>query len=310
MIHPAGTLILLPTTVGDPIRVLDAESLEPTDTRVQLPEGASTIDGDLSPDGSRLAVLATLSGQPVQWDTGATHVIVLDVVDGAPVADSAQVVPLIEPGEDIESPNGAAKWLRWADADTWFIESETVSTKRGQFISTEGSALFASSDIGWGWGLVPLEYGMLRVRNGGLEIVGRDGVAVDGDPAPPNDYVDRILALDGLVDVPAFEVPTMTTESLAIRPIDLIEARETSGFPDSTAPSPAEPEPALDPGVQASPAGEPEPAVASTPTTQGGRTWPWLLGAGLLAGIVLIAGIAISRRRGASSPEGQQPAIR
>ena len=131
VIHPAGTVMLLPTSVDDPLRVLGAEDLEPLDVDVALPAGASTIDGALSPDGSRLAgLLATLSGQAVQWDTGATHVIVLDVVDGTPVSDGIEVLALIEHGDGIESASGAAKWIRWADADTWFIESETVSTKR------------------------------------------------------------------------------------------------------------------------------------------------------------------------------------
>ena len=308
VIHPAGTVILLPTSMDDPLRVLDADDLEPRDVAVALPAGASTIDGALSPDGSRLAVLATLSGRAVQWDTGATHVIVLDVVDGIPISDGVEVLPLNEPGDDIESASGAAKWIRWADADTWFIESETASTKKGQFIGTDGVTLLAPTDIGWGWGLVPLDGGMLRVRNGGLEIVGRDGVAVDGDPAPPRDYVDRILALDGLVDAPTLDVPTMNTDALSIRPVDSVDVGTQTAPSESSAPTPAEPEPTLDTNSQTS-AAQPDQTGGSTSNGDGGGSWPWLLGAGLLAGALLIGSVALFRRRRASSLLRREPTI-
>ena len=308
VIHPAGTVMLLPTSVNDPIRVLGAEALEPLDVDVVLPAGASTIDGALSPDGSRLAVLATLSGQAVQFDTGATHVIVLDVVDGIPISDGVEVLPLIEPGDDIESASGAAKWIRWADADTWFIESETVSTKKGQFIGTDGVTLLGPTDIGWGWGLVPLDGSMLRVRNGGLEIVGRDGAAVDGGPAPPSEYVDRTLALDGLVDAPTFDVLTMNTDALSIRPVDSVEVGTDTTPSESSALAPAESEPMLDTNSQPSPA-EPDQTGGSTPNDEGGGSWPWLLGAGLLAGALLIGSVALSRRRRALSLVGREPTI-
>ena len=79
-----------------------------------------------------------------------------------------------------------------------------------------------------------------RVRNGGLEIVGRDGVAVDGDPAPPSEYVDRILALDGLVDAPTFDVPTVDTDALSIRPVDSVEVGTETTPSESSAVAPAE----------------------------------------------------------------------
>lgn len=307
VIHPAGTVLLLPTTIGDPLRVLDAESLELTEIEVRLPDGASTLDGDLSPDGSRLAVLATLSGQPVQWGTGATHVIVLDVVDGIPISDGVEVVPLNDASDDIERSNDAAKWIRWVDADTWFIESETASTKKGQFVRTDGSTLLASTDIGWGWGLVPLDGGVLRVRNGGLEIVGRDGVAVDGDPAPPSDYVDRILAIDALVGAPTFGVPMMTTDALAIKAVEPVEVSETPPPPESSTLAPEEPATALDSSGQDPTAAEPEQAVTSASNGGGRDPWPALRGAGLLVGALLIGGVALSRRRRASSVASREP---
>ena len=204
--------------------------------------------------------------------------------------------------------SGAAKWIRWADADTWFIESETVSTKKGQFVATHGVTLLASTDIGWGWGLVPLNSGMLRVRNGGLEIVGRDGVAVDGDPAPPSEYVDRILALDGLVDAPTFDVPTVDTDALSIRPVDSVEVGTETTPSESSAVAPAESEPTLDTNSQTS-AAEPDQTGGSAPNDGGGGSWPWLLGAGLLAGALLIGSVALSRRRRASCLVGREPTI-
>lgn len=217
-------------------------------------------------------------------------------------------MPLNEPGDDIESASGAAKWIRWADADTWFIESETASTKKGQFIGTDGVTLLAPTDIGWGWGLVPLDGGMLRVRNGGLEIVGRGGVAVDGDPAAPRDYVDRILALDGLVDAPPFDVPTMNNDALSIRPVESVDVGTQTTPSESSAPAPAEPESTLDTNSQTSEA-EPDQTGASTSNGDGGGSWPWLVGAGLLVGALLIASAALFRRRRAASLLRREPTI-
>jgi hypothetical protein len=288
VIHPAGTVLLLPTAVGDPIRALAVRDLQPIGTDLALPGGASTLDGDVSPDGSRLAVLATLSGRAVEWDTGATHVITIDLVDGLPVAASTEVLALSEPGDDIETGTGAAKWIRWIDAETWIIESETVSTKTATIVGADGAQLLAPTDVGWGWGLVPLDAGVLRVRNGGLEIVARDGAVTSGDPAPSSGYLDRILALDRLEDAPTFVVPTSSVEALTIVPVE--------------AASPSEPDQPNEEvervaGTAAGPAtGAPS---APAPESAGERVLPWVVGGGLVLAAVLILGRVRRRRRAA-----------
>lgn len=309
VIHPARTVLLLPTVVGDPIRTLSADDLEPTGNDAPLPDGASTLDGDVSPDGSKLAVLATLSGRPVEWDTGATHVITFDLVDGIPVAESVGVVPLTERGEDIESRNGAAKWIRWTDADTWIIESETMNTKMVEFVSTDGAQVLPPTDVGWGWGLVPLDAGALRARNGGLELIARDGTALGGDPAPSNEYVDRFLALDRLVDAPRFEVPTTAVGTLTITPVAVSGGTESDQpVGDSEQVAEPDPEPSLrgdEPSVA-----ESEPSAALVTGSEGDGVVRWTVGGGLVLAILLILGRVLLRRRTGIADVGREPAIR
>lgn len=308
VIHPDGAVLLLPTAVGDPIRALSIDDLEPTGVDVALPDGASTLDGDVSPDGSRLAVLATLSGRPVEWDTGATHVVIFDLVDGVPVATGIEVVALTEPGDDHESRNGAAKWIRWTDPETWIIESETTSTKSAQFVSTDGAQVLTPTNVGWGWGLVSLDAGVLRARNGGLEIIAPDGTVTNGDPAPSSSYVDRILALDQLTDIPAFELPMTTVEPLAITPVDSVSGPD-SGQPDVDAG--LLPEPASEPGqfVKDPDAGDLG-GVAPATGSQGGSVLSWIVGAALILATLLTLGRVLLRRRATAGDAAEQPAIR
>jgi hypothetical protein len=220
VIHPEGTVLLLPASVGDSIRTLSSTDLELIGDDFRLADGASSLDGDVSPDGSRLAVLVTLSGRPVEWDTGATHVVSVDLVDGVPVPNSAVTIELTSAGTDIESPSGAAKWIRWVDDDTWVIEYETVATKQAEIVATDGTQLLAPTDVGWGWGLVALDGGVLRARNGGVELLRRDGTSDLGDPAPSDAFLDRTLFLAGFVDLPPLELPTSRIEALSITPIE------------------------------------------------------------------------------------------
>ncbi|MEL6893040.1 MAG: hypothetical protein AAFP84_15720, partial [Actinomycetota bacterium] len=308
VLDPAGTVLLLPSVVDDPIGGLSADDLEAVGVEVSLPDGASTLDGDLSPDGSRLAVLATLSGEPVQFDTGATHVLVLDVVHGVPSGDDIDVVPLPDPGANIEAPGGATKWIRWVDADTWYVESETVSTKRAQLLRTDGTVILESIDVGWGWGAVPLDAGVLRVRNGGLEIVGLDGVAVDGDPAPPAEYTDRILALDGLVDAPTIDLPAPATEVLEITPV----AAAATGTPatDTTVPTTVAGSSTLgvDGGAvsDVGDSGAASEGAAVSADADGSGSWWWVAGA---SGAVLIAvAVFVLRRRRVAPAHDHAPA--
>lgn len=233
VLHPQGTVILLPTAVDEPVRTLASDGLRPAaGAEVDLPSGSSAIDGDVSPSGSRLAMLVTLSGGPVRWDTGATHVVTVEVDDGVPVAGTAVTVELAASGGTIEDRRGAAKWIRWVDDSTWVIESETRSSKLMEFVATDGSQVLGQTNVGWGWNLTPLSSGVLRARNGGVEVVGRDGTAVVGDPAPLPDRVDRQITLAHLIDAPAFQVAgAHPIEPPTITPI------AASGSPSAASPN-------------------------------------------------------------------------
>ena len=240
VVHPAGTVILLPRVVGEPLTTLSSADLEPVAAgQIDLPDGASLIDGDVSPDGARLVMLATLSGSPVQHDTGATHILVADLLDGVPVADSLTTIELAPPGVNTADGHGAAKWIRWIDDATWVIERETLNTKYMEMVSTTGTLLFEPIDLGWGWGLAPLEDGLLRTRNGGVEVLGSTGSVTPGDPAPRPDYVTRIISVAALVNPPAF--PTDAVDpipALTITPIEVVGHSAPDTAPD-TAPDAA-----------------------------------------------------------------------
>jgi hypothetical protein len=288
VIHPSGKVLLLPSLADRPIRVLAGVDLAEETSMRALPDGASAIDGDVSPDGSKLAVLTTMSGEEVEWNTGGTHVVTLDLVDGSPVAGSAIVTPLSERTSTLDGPDGAARWIRWLDDQTLIIESETMSSKLVEFIGVDGTQVLPATDVSWGWGLVPIDAGMLRTRNGGLEVIDRRGVATMGDPAPVREYVDRLLALDHLVDLPAFELPPPTAAALKITPVtDLAEVDDADA---STSEEPTSPD------SQATQA----PAVNS----DGDRAWwPWAVVAALVGGAILAVGL-IGRRRSSAATHG------
>lgn len=232
VLHPSGTVLLLPTSVGEPVRTLSSHDFEPIAAgEVRLPEGASVIDGDVSPDGSQLAMLVTLSGLPAAYDTGATHAVTFAVVDGIPVAGTESIVTLALPGTTIATAEGAAKWIRWFDNASWVIERETIVTKRIEVISTDGTQVVAPTDVGWGWGLAPIESGVLRSRGGGLEVFGLDGSTTDGDPAPKGEYFERRLSVSSLVLAPDFLTVAAPIEALTITPLGLddVSVTETTG---------------------------------------------------------------------------------
>jgi hypothetical protein len=218
------------------------------DSEVELPDGVAILDGDVSPDGSMLAMLATISGSPVEYDTGATHVISIPFIDGRLRAESMRTVQL-GPGD------GAAKWIRWQTTDRWAVERETSSSKVLEILATDGSPVSGPADIGWGWGLVPVPSGVLRARNGGVEVIGIDQLAVPGNPPPVDHYLDRRLALAGLVDVPDFTPrPSNPIAPLTITPV----------VADSDAPAPTEG------SSPPSTAGSPGSSVPTSPTEQAG----------------------------------------
>lgn len=225
-----GDVLLLPSRPGGAITRLSSDDLEELpDTEVELPDGVAIIDGDISPDGSMLAMLATIDGVAVEYDTGATHVVSIPLVDGRLQPESIRMV-------ELEPADGAAKWIRWQTGDRWVVERETPSSKVLEILATDGSRIFGPTDIGWGWGLVPVSSGILRARNGGVEVIGPDQPAVPGYPAPAEGYLDRRLAVAGLVDAPTFTPrPSNPIAPLRITPVVAAEAESTGTSPQTSA---------------------------------------------------------------------------
>lgn len=220
VIHPNGNVFLLPSSSDVPFQLASSADLVGVSVDDVLPQGAAVLDGDVSIDGTVLAMLATLDGRAIEWNTGATHVITVDLVDGVPVPGTASTVALRAPGDNRGSPTGGAKWIRWVDDGVWVVEHETNSTKMVEFVSTDGTQLLAPTDVGWGWGLAPLGDGVLRTRNGGVEIITPDGTSLHGDPAPLTNYIDRLLSVVALRGAPAFTpVPTAPVDVLTITPV-------------------------------------------------------------------------------------------
>lgn len=224
--HPDGTVIVLPSRSGVPLRTLDASSLRPLDGgETSLPDDVVALDGDVSPDGMRLVLLTAEIGS-LSYDAGATEVMVVELRDGVPTtAGEVDRVPLVDPGITYESDAGAAKWIRWVDDDTWVVERETIRTKRIELVGTDGSVVLPAFDAGWGWGLVPVDGGVLRTANGGLEVVRRDGEEVAGEPAPSTaPYLDRILSISAIADAPEFTPAPAPVEIPTIRDLPAVDA--------------------------------------------------------------------------------------
>ncbi len=235
VLHPAGTVLLLPRAADTPIRVVRAADLSVIeDVHLTMPAGASTLDGDVSPDGSQLAALATLSGRDVSWNTGGTHVILIDVADGQPTGAEPTVIEIADAGANIEAAAGAAKWIRWVDNSSFVIESETVSDKRIRIMQTDGTVLVDNIVVPWGWGLAPIPSGVLRTTNGGIQVVASDGTTADGDPAPDKNYIDRSLWLAPLVNAPDFVPVGDDAAQLEIRPVAAGTSIDRPGASDAT----------------------------------------------------------------------------
>lgn len=240
------------------------------DTEVDLPDGVAIVDGDVSPDGSMLAMLATIDGVPVEYNTGATHVVSIPLVDGRLQPESIRVI-------ELEPADGAAKWIRWQTGDRWVVERETLSSKVLEILSTDGSRILGPTDIGWGWGLVPVSSGILRARNGGVEVIAPDQVAVPGSPAPADGYLDRRLALAGLVDAPTFTPrPSNPIAPLQITPVA------------ATAPQ------ATETSSQSSTAGSTESQASAVPPVQSGDQETSNDGSSIVWGLLAAAVIAVA----------------
>jgi len=223
IVHDTGTVFLLPMTVDAPLRTLDGRDLEPIAAgELSLPAGTSTLDADVSPDGSRLAILATVDGTPVEWDTGATHVLVVQLVDGLPTQQPVDVVELVDPGSTIFTPGrGAAMIIRWLDDDTWIIESQTATNNRIRVVTSAGEQLVDNVYAAWGRTYAAIPAGALRTAHGGVEIFTADGTTIDGDPAPVFG-TGRGLWLAPLIDAPDFTYTPSTSDpnaAITITPV-------------------------------------------------------------------------------------------
>lgn len=93
-----------------------------------------------------------------------------------------------------------------------------------------------------------------------------------------------MLALDGLVDAPAFELPATTVEALTITPVDAAGGDEPNQVADR--PDAAEP---------------PTPVVPTTESASDSAL-PWFAAGALVLAAVLLVGRVLLRRR--SAPTG------
>ena len=213
--HPAGTAILLPVGAAA-LRAIDARDFTvPPLGDVALPDGASVGDAAISPDGSRLAMLATLDGTPAVGRTPNTHVLVVDLVDGVPVDGSVSVVALTP--ESVAWPEGPALHLTWVDESTWAIEHVGNDEDWIEFVSADGTQITPPTDVGSGEGLEPVPGGVLRRHANGVQSVTVDANLVDGDPEP-DDGFDRHLTVAGLRGAAEFAATDATPPAYAVTP--------------------------------------------------------------------------------------------
>ncbi len=183
VVHPSGTVFLLPTTGDGRLRTAAPGSGTAADPGfVELGDGVSVKSGAVAPDGDRLALLVTLEGRDVDpYAIVSSHVMVLDVMDGVPVAGTERLIEL--PVERDATDFGQPEEITWLDDETWVVERRTGVGHWIDVMETDGS-LVSSSAVDRGWGLLALDGSILRSPQAGLELVGRDGSTTDLVPAP------------------------------------------------------------------------------------------------------------------------------
>lgn len=213
VIHPSGSVVLVPSIAGGDLVTLSGARLNQR-SDVPLPLQMTGVNGGFSADGTRFAMLVTLTGDDAEYDTGATHVQTFDIVDGVATADGSAPVPL----DPAPFAGQRAQWIAWVDADTWAIESETDSTKILSWYATTGRRLSAH-DVGWGHDLVVFGDRIMRTRAGGIELIAADGASTALDPEPVDEYVDRLLDVTAAVNAPLITVESVAGTDLSIRPV-------------------------------------------------------------------------------------------
>ncbi len=220
--HASGSVLLLPSNAGGSILAVDSTDLSTERGRLAMPEEVAVLDGAVSTADDRLALLATVDGTNLEWDTGATHLILVSLDDGVPVALLGEPVPLKSPGARIESPEGAAKDVRWVDDHSLAVVIETMSEIRVTIIDEDGAVALPPTSTGWGSTPTSTSQGVLLARNGGVRLLNLDGTLVDGTPPPADERFGGELAIESIDDAPPFDPSAAPTEPLIIIPIDQV----------------------------------------------------------------------------------------
>lgn len=140
-------------------------ALEPSS---QLPLGATqaAVGAAISVDGSYLAVLLAEGQTQPTRTTGADTVTLVDLKGQAMVASTSFSLP---PGGP-----GIAEQLKWLDPDTLAVIRTYDPTMWLDVVDVDGR-LLSSTEIGRGWGGAVVGGRLLRLRDDGLQAVGRDG---------------------------------------------------------------------------------------------------------------------------------------
>lgn len=212
--HRSGTVIVLPWEVGADLSVLAGDDLVPVAAAdLDLGNTVSTVNGAVSSDWAELAILATVDGSRVEYDTGATHLITVALAEGLPVSGSVR---------RIELPVGAAGIARavgYVDDATLVVERESGDGKSYDFINSNGEFL-ADQDLDWGSGLSAIDGEILRASNGGIQFVGRSGSrAASSLPPAQESYSFRSLRVAVLDDVPVIEFDVEPVAEMSIQPV-------------------------------------------------------------------------------------------
>lgn len=298
VIHPSGTVALLPRRPGQPIQTIAGPGLEAVGpaSGVELGDGIAVVGGAFSPDGDRFAALVTSAGTEVQYDTDATGVLLLDVIDG--VVQPAQGDPIAVPPHD-----GRARQIAWLDDELLVIEHETDDSKGFAVVTTDGDVV-GSGDVGWGWGLTRLDGSILRSRDGGLELIDVDTMSTPLVPSPSDQFEDGWFFTAAIVDAPEMTLPSFAGIALTIRPFEQAPSDTVPGDPVPADPvgeppaSPVEGAPPVATGVDSGLPVSPD----SLPTGAGSSMLPW--GFTAIAGLIIL-GVAIWRPARRKNDEGR-----
>lgn len=231
IMHPAEVLLLLPADPGSPIEVLDVGNLTAV-AEVLLPPNVSIVHGTLSPDGSQLALLATIDGSTAEYDTGGTDVLVLDVVDGIPIGEPVEIVhvsdstgtrwpdpdgpPTSEP--DPEAP-GALRRIDWLDDGTWVIDEFAPAGHRVHVV--DGGVMRRDPHLErCGTDRVSSSAGLLCRLDGDVAYLDVDGQLHARDVAHNNG--EAIGSLAALIEPPSFDPAFPPPRRLDLTPIEQV----------------------------------------------------------------------------------------